>query len=71
VVTAVADVPLEVGLLRLREAGHGVVLVLIGDRVRAPALDVPAFTVRGEVGWRAMDELRLAPSMAAAAAARR
>jgi len=71
VVTAVVDVPLEIGVLRLREAGHGVVLVLIGDRVRAPALDVPVFTVRGEVGWRAMDELRLAPSMAAAATARR
>ena len=70
IVTAVVDVPLEAGLLRLREAGHGVVLVLIGDRVRPPDLEVPVFTVKGEVGWRAMDELRLAPSLAAAPAAR-
>jgi hypothetical protein len=44
--------------------------VLIGDRVRPPDLEVPVFTVKGEVGWRAMDELRLAPSLAAAPAAR-
>ncbi|MGH2453474.1 MAG: DUF58 domain-containing protein [bacterium] len=71
IITAVVDVPLQAGILRLREAGHGVVLLLIGDRVRAPDVDVPVFFVRGEVGWRAMDELRLAPSLGAAAAARR
>ena len=71
VVTAVVDVPLEIGVLRLRRAGARGRAGPVGGRVRAPALDVPAFTVRGEVGWRAMDELRLAPSMAAAAAARR
>lgn len=60
VITAVMDVPLEASLLRLREAGHGIVLVLIGDRVRPPALDVPVFRVAGEVGWRALEELRLA-----------
>jgi uncharacterized protein (DUF58 family) len=71
IVTAVVDVPLQAGILRLREAGHGVVLLLIGDRIRPPEADVPVFFIRGEVGWRAMDELRLAPSLGAAAAARR
>ena len=59
VVTAVYDPPLRVGIERLRAAGHTVVLVLIGDRVEAPPLDVPVYRVRGEVGWRAMDEIRL------------
>ncbi len=60
VVTAVNDPPLRVGIERLRAAGHTVVVVLIGDRVEAPALDMPVFRVRGEVGWRAMDEIHLA-----------
>ena len=59
VVTAVYDPPLRVGIERLRAAGHTVVLVLIGDRVEAPPLDVPVYRVRGEVGWRAMDEIHL------------
>jgi uncharacterized protein (DUF58 family) len=59
VVTAVYDPPLRVGIERLRAAGHTVVMVLIGDRVEAPALDVPAYRVQGEVGWRAMDEIHL------------
>ncbi len=71
IVTAVVDVPLETSVLRLREAGHGVVMVLIGDRARTPSVSVPVFRVGGEVGWRALDELRLAPSLGTAAAARR
>jgi hypothetical protein len=59
VVTAVYDPPLRVGIERLHAAGHTVVLVLVGDRAEAPALDVPVYRVRGEVGWRAMDEIHL------------
>jgi uncharacterized protein (DUF58 family) len=59
VVTAVVDPPLEAGLAALRGAGHAVMLVLIGDRVRDPALGVPTHRVSGEVGWRAMDEIHL------------
>jgi len=70
IITAVVDVLLEASILRLREAGHGVVMILIGDHAREPGVDIPVFRVRGEVGWRAMDELRLAPSLGAAAAAR-
>lgn len=59
VVTAVYDPPLRVGIERLHAAGHTVVVVLVGDRVEAPSVDVPVFRVRGEVGWRAMDEIHL------------
>jgi len=59
VITAVIDPPLRVGLARLHDAGHTVILVLIGDRVEDPGLGVPTHRVRGEVGWRAMDEIRL------------
>jgi uncharacterized protein (DUF58 family) len=59
VVTAVVDPPLQAGIAALRDAGHAVVLVLIGDRVEAPGLGVPTHRVKGEVGWRAMDEIRL------------
>lgn len=70
IITAVVDDALRAALLRLQEAGHGAVLVLVGDRTQPPDLEVPVFTVRGEVGWRAMDELHLAPSLVAAPAAR-
>ncbi len=59
VVTAVVDQPLLVGVARLREAGHGVVMVLVGDRVRDPQIGVPTHRVSGEAGWRAMDHIRL------------
>jgi uncharacterized protein (DUF58 family) len=59
VVTAVIDSPLRAGIEVLRDAGHAVVLVLIGDRVEDPGLSLPTHRVRGEVGWRAMDEIRL------------
>jgi uncharacterized protein (DUF58 family) len=59
VVTAVIDPPMLAGIARLQDSGHGVVLVLIGDQVRDPGLGVRTFRVKGEVGWRAMDEFRL------------
>ncbi|MDQ7841090.1 MAG: DUF58 domain-containing protein [bacterium] len=59
VVTAVVDSPLLAGIARLQEAGHSAVLVLIGDRVADPQLGIPTHRVRGEAGWRAMDEIRL------------
>lgn len=59
IVTAVVDPPLLAGIGALRDAGHAVVLVLVGDRVADPGLDLPTHRVRGEVGWRAMDEIRL------------
>jgi uncharacterized protein (DUF58 family) len=59
VVTAVVDPPLLAGIARLQESGHGVVLVLVGDRVKDPEIGVPTHRVIGEVGWRAMDEIRL------------
>lgn len=59
VVTAVIDPSLRVGVARLQDAGHTVELVLIGDRVEDPNFRVPTRRVRGEVGWRAMDEIRL------------
>ena len=59
IITAVVDLPLRVGIMRLQDAGHSVVLVLIGDRVEDPALGIPTHRVRGEVGWRAMDEISL------------
>ncbi|MDR7548307.1 MAG: DUF58 domain-containing protein, partial [Armatimonadota bacterium] len=59
VVTAVVDPPLLAGIQTVRDAGHAVVLVLVGDRVQAPSLGLPTHRVKGEVGWRAMDELRL------------
>ena len=59
VVTAVIDTPLRAGIAFARDAGHAVVLVLVGDQVADPGLGVPTHRVRGEVGWRAMDEIRL------------
>lgn len=59
IITAVVDMALRVGITRLQDAGHSVVLVLIGDRVEDPALGIPTHRVRGEVGWRAMDEISL------------
>lgn len=59
VVTAVVDAPLLAGIARLQEAGHGVVMVLVGDRVGDPRIGIPTHRVSGEAGWRAMDEIRL------------
>jgi uncharacterized protein (DUF58 family) len=59
VITAIMDPPLRAGIAALRDAGHAVVLVVIGDHVQDPHLDIPTHRVKGEVGWRAMDEIHL------------
>lgn len=59
VVTAVIDEPLRAGLMALRAAGHIAALVLVGRRDDAPPPGVQAFRVSEEVGWNAMDEIRL------------
>jgi len=59
VVTAVIDASLRIGIDRLRMAGHGVILVLIGDRTSEGPLNVPTYRVGQEAGWRAMDEIHL------------
>jgi uncharacterized protein (DUF58 family) len=59
VVAAVIDAPLRAGITALRQSGHAVVLVLIGDGVQDPQLTIPTHRVTGEVGWRAMDEIHL------------
>lgn len=59
IVTAVIDPSLRVGIDRLRDAGHLVVIVLIGDCAGNAQLDVPTYRVSQEAGWRAMDEIHL------------
>jgi hypothetical protein len=56
-VTAVIDLPLRVD--RPSSGGHGVILVLIGDRTSDVQLNVPTYRVSQEAGWRAMDEIHL------------
>jgi len=55
VVTAVTDDPLRAGLMRLADAGHGAVVVLIGDEVAPPGLGVLTYRVREADGWQALD----------------
>lgn len=57
VVTAVTDEPLEIGLSRLRDAGHGTVAVLVGDGPAAPSAAMAAYRVGEERGWQALDSL--------------
>lgn len=59
VVTAVVDLALAAGIGHAQDAGHAVVLVLIGDRVEDPGLGVPTYRVADEVGWRAMDGIHV------------
>ncbi len=59
VITAVIDPSLRIGIDRLRSAGHGVVVALIGDRASDLRPEVPVYRVGHEVGWRAMDEIHL------------
>lgn len=59
VVTAVADPPLAAGLARLREAGHGTSVVLVGDEADARDLPAPYFRVSAELGWKALEGLDL------------
>ncbi len=57
VVTAVTDEPLEIGLSRLREAGHGTVAVLIGDDPATPSTATATYRVSEVRGWQALDSL--------------
>lgn len=58
VVTAVTDAPLAAGIQRLRDAGHGVVLVLVGD----DAEEVPgaqSYRVPAVRAWHGLEGLEL------------
>ncbi len=55
VVTAVTDDPLRAGLMRLADAGHSAVVVLIGDEVAPPGPAVSTYRVREADGWQALD----------------
>lgn len=59
VVTAVVDDPLRAGLMALREAGHTAALVIIGRREVETVPGLQTFRISEEVGWSAMDEIRL------------
>ncbi|HEU5299220.1 MAG TPA: DUF58 domain-containing protein [bacterium] len=65
VVTAVTDAPLQAGVVRLLEAGHGVALVLVGDEAEPLPLPVPTHRVTARRGWQALEELAVAPEEAA------
>ncbi|MGH2436874.1 MAG: DUF58 domain-containing protein, partial [bacterium] len=62
VVTAVTDTPLAAGLARLREAGHGTAVVLVGDDADADGLGLPQqpyYRVAADRGWKALEGLDL------------
>ena len=61
VVTGVTDDPLAAGMARLRESGHAVVAVLVGDEADASALPVPAYRVPSSRGWQALEGLEFEP----------
>lgn len=55
VITAVTDEPLRLGLTRLQEAGHGAVVILIGDGAEPPDVPVTTYRVSEAEGWQALD----------------
>jgi len=61
VVTGVTDGPLAAGIARLRESGHAVVPILVGDEADAEALSVPAYRVPSSRGWQALEGLAFEP----------
>lgn len=61
VVTGVTDESLAAGMARLRESGHAVVAVLVGDEADASALPVPAYRVPSSRGWQALEGLTFEP----------
>lgn len=57
VVTGITDGPLTAGVARLRDAGHTVVAILVGDEADPSALPVPAYRVPAIRGWQALEGL--------------
>ncbi len=61
VVTAVTDAALTAGIRRLRDAGHGVVLVLVGDEAEESP-DVQSYRVPTVRAWHALEGIELTGS---------
>jgi hypothetical protein len=57
VVTGITDAPLTAGVVRLLDAGHTVVAILVGDEADPSALPVPAYRVPAIRGWQALEGL--------------
>lgn len=62
VVTAVVDDPLIAGIDRFRQAGGGVVVIVVGDEAPAGDLPVPVYHVPSVRAWQAMDGISLRPA---------
>lgn len=58
VITAVTDAPLHAGILRLRDGGHTVVLVLVGEEAEEVA-GVQNYRVATTRAWHALEEIDL------------
>jgi len=58
VITAVTDEPLHAGILRLRDGGHTVVLVLVGEEAEEVA-GVQNYRVATTRAWHALEEIDL------------
>ena len=61
VVTGVTDDPLVTGVARLRQSGHAVVAILVGDEADTSVLSVPAFRVPSSRGCQALEGLAFEP----------
>ncbi len=57
VVSAVVDEPLRQGLIRVHEAGHDALLILIGDDADVPEVSVPTYRVAEARAWQALDDI--------------
>jgi uncharacterized protein (DUF58 family) len=62
VVTAVVDRALMAGIERFRQAGGGVVVVVVGDEQEDVDLRVPVYRVPSVRAWQAMDGIELQPA---------
>ncbi|MGH2347847.1 MAG: DUF58 domain-containing protein [bacterium] len=63
VVTAVVDRALTAGIERFRQAGGGVVVVMVGDEQDDVDLPVPVYRVPSVRAWEAMDGIELQPAV--------
>jgi hypothetical protein len=63
VVTAVVDGALIAGIDRFRQAGGGVVVVIVGDEPEHVDLPVPVYRVASVRAWQAMDGIELQPAV--------